>query len=73
MLVGGGRGLWTTLGGLLPPSPDILRAFALLRLLVGLFLPSVLLLPSSIDIASQYDVVLLHLLKFFLDKSQFIF
>jgi hypothetical protein len=67
MLVGGGRGLWTTFGGLLPPSPDILRALALL-------LPSVLLLlPSSIDIASQYDVVLLHLLKFFLDKSQFIF
>jgi hypothetical protein len=45
----------------------------LLRLLAGILLPPVLLLPSSIDITSQCGVVHLHLLKFFLDRSQFIF
>ena len=46
----------------------------LLCLLAGLLLPSVLLiLTSSIDITSQCDVVCLCLLKFFLDRSQFIF
>jgi hypothetical protein len=80
---------WTTLGAPLPPSPGILGALTLighqrhhhclppgllLRLLSGLLLPPVLLLlPSSIDIASQCDVVILHLLKFFLDRCQFIF
>jgi hypothetical protein len=73
---------WTTLGGLLPPSPDILGALALigplghhhcllsdlLRLLSDLILlPDFFLLPSSIDISSLYLVVLLCLLKFFLD------
>jgi hypothetical protein len=58
---------WTTLGGLLPPSLNILGALdLLLRLRLGLLLP-----PSSIDIASQCGVVLLHLLKFFLDRSYF--
>jgi hypothetical protein len=74
---------WTTLEGLLPPSPDILEALALIgplghhyRLLLGLLLrllsvllllpPSFLLLPSSIDISSQYLFVLPYLLKFFL-------
>jgi hypothetical protein len=64
---------WTTLGGLLPPSPDILRALALIgpsghhhRLLLGLLLLSGLLLPSSMDILSQYLIVLPYLLKFFL-------
>jgi hypothetical protein len=62
--------LWTTLGGLLPPNPDVLGALALLRLLVVLLLPTVLLLLTSrIDIASQCGVVLLHMLKFFLDRS----
>jgi hypothetical protein len=71
-------------GGLLPPGPDILGALVLigrqchhhhlppsllLRLLSGLLLSSVLLLlPSSIDIMSQCGVVLLCLLKFFLDR-----
>jgi hypothetical protein len=74
---------WTTLGGLLPPSPDILGALALIkrrchhhRLSLSLLfylLPGLLLLPSSIDITSQCGVVLFHLLKFFLDGSQFIF
>jgi hypothetical protein len=79
---------WTTLGGLLPPSLDILRALALighrrhhhrlplsllLRLVLGLLLPPGLLLPSIIDILSQCSVVLLRVLKFFLDGSQFIF
>jgi hypothetical protein len=73
---------WTILGGLLPPSPVILRALALIgppghhhRLLLGLLLllPSGLLLPSSIDISSQYLIVLLYLLKFFLDKNQCVF
>jgi hypothetical protein len=42
----------------------------LLRLLSDLLLPlGLLLLPSSIDIASQCGVVLLHLLKFFLDGN----
>jgi hypothetical protein len=41
-----------------------------LLLLSGLLFPLVLLLlPSSIDIASQCGVVLLRLLKFFLDRS----
>jgi hypothetical protein len=56
----------TTLGGLLPPSLDILGALALIRrwrhhhpLPPGLLLPPVLLfLPSSIDIVSQCGVVL---------------
>jgi hypothetical protein len=75
---------WTTLEGLLSPSPDIIRALAiigpschhhgllppglLLRLLLGLLLllHSGILLASSIDISSQYLVVLSCLLKFFL-------
>jgi hypothetical protein len=79
---------WITLGGLIPPSQDILRALALigpwhhhhrlpssllLHLLLGLLLPPGLLLPSSIDISSQCLIVLPRLLKFFLDKSQFVF
>jgi hypothetical protein len=78
----------TVLGGLLPPSPDILGALTLiehrrhhhrlplsllLRLLSGILLPPGILLPSSIDISSQCGVVLPHLLKFFLDSSQFVF
>jgi hypothetical protein len=74
---------WTILGGLLTSSSDILGALTiigcqlhhhrlplglLLRLLMGL-----LLVPSSINIASQCEVVLLHLLKFCIDESQFIF
>jgi hypothetical protein len=74
---------WITLRELLPPSPDILGALALigrwrhhhrlpsgllLCLLSGLLLPlGLLILPSSIDISSQCGVVLLCLLKFFLD------
>jgi hypothetical protein len=38
-----------------------------------LLLPLVLLPPFSIDIMSQCGVVRLYLLKFFLDRSQFIF
>jgi hypothetical protein len=46
----------------------------ILRLLAGLLLPPVLLLlPSSIDIVSQCGIILLCLLKFFLDRSQFVF
>jgi hypothetical protein len=46
----------------------------LLHLLSGLLLPpSLLLLPSTIHLARQCDVVLLRLLKFFLDGSQFVF
>jgi hypothetical protein len=75
---------WITLGGLLTPSPDILGALALigrrrhhhrlppdllLRLLSDLLPPGLFFLPSSIDISSQCGVVLLHLLKFFLDGS----
>jgi hypothetical protein len=73
---------WTTLRELLPPSLDILGALALIRplghnhrilsglllcLLLGvlLLLPG-LLLPSSIDISSQYLVVLPCMLMFFL-------
>jgi hypothetical protein len=49
-------------------------ALALLRLLADLLLSLVLLLlPFSIDIMSQSGVVRLHLLKFFLDRSQFVF
>jgi hypothetical protein len=54
---------------------DAFVALALLRLLAGLLLPSVLLLlPFSIDIMSQCGIVRLHLLilKFFLDISYFI-
>jgi hypothetical protein len=44
----------------------------LLRLLLGLLLSPVLpLLPSNIDIVRECGIVLLHLLKFFLDRSQF--
>jgi hypothetical protein len=75
---------WTTLEGLLSPSPDIIGALAiigpsghhhgllppglLLHLLLGLLLllHSGILLASSIDISSQYLVVLSCLLKFFL-------
>jgi hypothetical protein len=59
-----------------PWSFALLRLLAgmLLHLLVGLLLPLVLrLLPSSTDITSQYDVVHLCLLKFFLNRSQFVF
>jgi hypothetical protein len=53
---------------------EAFEALAFLHLLVGLLLPPVLLLlPFSIDITSQYDVVRLCTLKFFLDRSQFIF
>jgi hypothetical protein len=46
----------------------------LLHLLLGLLLPpGLLLLSSSIDISSQCGIVLLHLLKFFLDGSKFVF
>jgi hypothetical protein len=48
---------WTTLGGLLPLSSNILRALTLLRLLMGL-----LILPFSIDILSKCLVVLPSLL-----------
>jgi hypothetical protein len=42
----------------------------LLHLLSGLLLPLGLsLLPSSIDISSKCGIVLLHMLKFFLDGS----
>jgi hypothetical protein len=51
---------WTTLGGLLPPSPDILGALTLIRpsdhhhhLLLGLLLRlllGLLIFPSNIDI-----------------------
>jgi hypothetical protein len=41
--------------------------------LVLLLPPVLLLLPCSIDIMSQCDIVRLHPLKFFLDRSQFIF
>jgi hypothetical protein len=72
---------WTSLKGLLPSSLDILGALTLierrchhyrfpsdllLHLLSGLLLPPGPPL-SSIDILSQCGVVLLHLLKFFLD------
>jgi hypothetical protein len=49
-------------------------ALTLLRLLAGLLLPSVLLLlPFIIDITSRCGIVCLRLLKFFLDRSQFVF
>jgi hypothetical protein len=48
-------------------------ALALLHLLVGLFPPVLLLPPFSIDITSQCNIVRLHLLKFFLDRSEFVF
>jgi hypothetical protein len=69
---------WTTLGGLVPPTPDILGALALLRLLAGLLLRLLLgllllllslLLPFSIDISSKCLAVLPSLLQFFLDYS----
>jgi hypothetical protein len=47
---------------------------ALLCLHAGLLLPPVLLLPPfSIDIMSQCGVLRLRRLKFFLDRSQFVF
>jgi hypothetical protein len=74
---------WTTFEGLLPPSPDIFGALALHRHLVGLLLsllsglllllPSLLLLPFSIDISSKCLVVLPSLLKIFLGYNQFLF
>jgi hypothetical protein len=67
---------WTTLGGLVPPSADILRALTLLRLLTGLLLrplSGLLLLSFSIDILSKCLVVLPNLLKFFLGYNQFLF
>jgi hypothetical protein len=78
------RGMpWTTLGGLLPSSPDILGALALHRLLSGLLLrlPSGLLLrllsgilfPFSIDISSKCLLTFSSLLKFFLGYNQFLF
>jgi hypothetical protein len=51
---------------------EAFRALALLRLLAGLLLPPVLL-PFSIDITSQCSIIHLRLLKFFLDRSQFVF
>jgi hypothetical protein len=49
-------------------------ALALLCLLVGLLLPPVLLLLSfSTDIMCQCDIVCLGMLKFFLDRHQFVF
>jgi hypothetical protein len=67
---------WTTLGGLLPPGPGILVAFALIEplghhhllhlALLFLLLSGLLILPSSIDISSQCLVVLPCLLKSFL-------
>jgi hypothetical protein len=71
---------WTNLGGLLPPSLDILGALALLYLLAGLLLRllsglllllGLLLFPFSIDILSKCLVVLPSLLQFFLGYSQF--
>jgi hypothetical protein len=67
---------WTNLGGLLAPSPDILEALALHRLLAGLLLcllPGLLLLPFSVDISSKCLVILPSLLKFFLGYNQFLF
>jgi hypothetical protein len=75
---------WTTLEGLVPLSPNILGALALIgppghhhRILLDLFLCllsgllllllRLLLLPSSMDISSQYLAVIPYLLKFFLD------
>jgi hypothetical protein len=67
---------WTTLGGLLPPSLDILGALALHRLLAGLLLcllSDLLLLPFSIDISSKCLVILPTLLKFFVGYNQCLF
>jgi hypothetical protein len=68
---------WRTI----PPSPDIHEVLALIghrhhhhHFPSGFHLllpPGLLLLPSSIDIASQCGVVLLHPLKLFLDECQF--
>jgi hypothetical protein len=64
---------YTTLGGLLPPSPDNLGALVLLRLFAGLLLylllGLLLLLPFSIDISSKCLVVLPNLLQFFLSYN----
>jgi hypothetical protein len=46
---------------------------ALLRLLAGLLPPVIVLLPFSIDIMRQCGVVRLGLLRFLLDRSQFVF
>jgi hypothetical protein len=72
-----------TLGGLVPPSSDILRPLGLHRLLAGLLihlLSSLLLLLSglllfsfSVDISSKCLVILPRLHKVFLDYSQFLF
>jgi hypothetical protein len=57
-------------------------ALALLRLLTGilhrlltglLLTPVLLILPCSIDITSQCCIIHLCLLKFFLNRSQFVF
>jgi hypothetical protein len=67
---------WTILGGLLPSSPDILRALALYRFLVGLLLrllSTLLLIPFSVDILSKCLIILPSLLKFFFGYSQFLF
>jgi hypothetical protein len=73
---------WTTLGGLLPPSLDILGASTLLRLLAGLLLHLLsgllllllgfLLLPFSIDISSKCLIILPSVLQFFLGYNYFL-
>jgi hypothetical protein len=65
----------TTLGGLLPPSLDILEALALHRLLAGLllFLAGLLILSFSVDISSKCLVILPSLLKLFLGYNKFLF
>jgi hypothetical protein len=71
-----------TLGGLVPPSLDILRPLGLHCLLSGLLirllsslllLSGLLLLYFSIDISSKCLVVLSRLHKVFLNYSQFLF
>jgi hypothetical protein len=72
-----------TLGGLCPPSLDIIGALTLYHLLVGLFLrllsglhlllPGLLLLHFSIDISSKCLIILPSRLKFFLGYNQFLF
>jgi hypothetical protein len=67
---------WIILGGLLPSSPDILRALTLYRLLVGLLLrllSALLLIPFSVDILSKCLIILPSLLKFFFSYNQFLF
>jgi hypothetical protein len=70
---------WSTLGGLLPPSPGILGALCLLCFLVGLLLCllsgflllllGLLFLAFSIDISGKCLVILPSLLQFFLGYS----